>query len=117
MTQKSQQKMAKRTARHGRIRAKVSGTEARPRLAVFRSNRFVYGQLINDETGTTLAAVDSRAVKGATPTERATAVGAELAKKAKDLKVETVVFDRGGFPYQGIVAALADGAREGGLAF
>lgn len=113
--EKTQAKHAKRESRHKRIRAKIVGTATRPRLAVFRSNRFVYAQLIDDAAGKTLAAVDSRKVKGATAGEKATAVGTEIAKKAKDLKVEAVVFDRGGFPYQGTVAAVADGAREGGL--
>lgn len=113
--EKTQAKHAKRETRHKRIRAKIVGTATRPRLAVFRSNRFVYAQLIDDAAGKTLAAVDSRNVKGATAGEKATVVGTEIAKKAKDLKVESVVFDRGGFPYQGTVAAVADGAREGGL--
>lgn len=110
-------KNLKRVARHKRIRAKVAGTAARPRLAVFRSNRYVYVQLINDEAGKTLAAADSRTQTGATLTERAKLVGAAIAVAAKGLGISTVVFDRGGFRYQGIVAALADGAREGGLTF
>lgn len=114
---KTQYKVQKRASRHTRIRARVSGTAERPRLAVFRSNRFVYAQLIDDAAGKTLAAADSRTSKEATPLARATAVGAEIATKAKALGVSKVVFDRGGFRYQGIVAALADGARNGGLAF
>jgi large subunit ribosomal protein L18 len=86
-------------------------------LAVFRSNLFVYAQLIDDEAGKTLAAVDSRKEGKGTPTEKAQAVGAAIAKKAADQKITEVVFDRGGFRYQGIVAALADAAREGGLRF
>ncbi len=101
--------------RHNRIRARVSGTATKPRLAVFRSNRFLYAQLINDETGATLAAADSRTAKGANPTERATAVGKAIAELAKKAGIETAVFDRGGFKYQGAVAAVADGAREAGL--
>lgn len=115
--QKTQQKNARRVSRHARIRAKVSGTAARPRLAVFRSNRYVYAQLINDDANTTLASVDSRQVTGGTTKERAVTVGKEIAKKAAALKIDSIVFDRGGFPYQGMVAALADGAREGGLKF
>lgn len=111
------QKVAKRTRRHTRIRARVSGTLERPRLAVFRSNRFVYAQLINDETGTTLAAVDSRKAKGKTARERASEVGKMIAEIAKKAGIEKTVFDRGGFQYQGIIAAVADGAREGGLVF
>lgn len=101
--------------RHDRIRARVSGTQTKPRLAVFRSNRYLYAQLINDEAGTTIAAVDSRKVSGANPTERATEVGKAIAELAKKAGVEAVVFDRGGFKYQGAVAAVADGAREAGL--
>ena len=106
-----------RTKRHNRLRHKVSGTAARPRLAVFRSNKFVYAQIIDDVAGKTLAAVDSRKESKGTPVEKAKAIGAEIAKKATAAKVTEVVFDRGGFRYQGVVAALADGAREGGLKF
>ena len=115
--EKTQYKQTKRVARHNRIRAKVAGTATRPRLAVFRSNRFVYAQLINDDAGKTLAAVDTRTQKGATLTERSTAVGTVMAEKAKAAGVTEVVFDRGGFRYQGTIAALADGARSGGLVF
>jgi large subunit ribosomal protein L18 len=115
--EKTQYKTTKRNTRHNRIRAKVSGTKERPRLAVFRSNRFVYAQLIDDVAGKTLAAVDSRKVNGKTLTERAGTVGAEIATKAKTLGINSVVFDRGGFRYQGSVASLADGARSGGLEF
>ena len=111
------QKVAKRTRRHARIRAKVSGTAACPRLAVFRSNRFIYAQLINDESGTTVAALDTRKVKGETALVRAREAGKMLAAEAKKKGVERVVFDRGGFQYQGAVVELAEGAREGGLVF
>ncbi len=110
-------KVAKRTRRHARIRARVVGTEARPRLAVFRSNRFIYAQLINDETGKTLVAADSRKSKGANGEERAREVGAQIGTKAKAGGITSVVFDRGGFQYQGMIAALAEGARESGLSF
>jgi len=103
-----------RAKRHNRLRHKIVGTAVRPRLAVFRSNKAVYAQLINDETGTTLAACDSRTEKG-TRLETAKAVGATIAKKATDAKITEVVFDRGGFQYMGAVAAVADGAREAGL--
>ncbi|USN87492.1 MAG: 50S ribosomal protein L18 [Candidatus Nomurabacteria bacterium] len=115
--EKTQYKNTKRASRHNRIRAKVTGTAERPRLAVFRSNRFIYAQLINDVTGKTLAAADSRKVEGKTLTERANAVGTVIAKKAKEAGVEKVVFDRGGYRYQGTVASLADSARAGGLVF
>lgn len=114
---KSIEKLEKRARRHNRIRARVSGTASKPRLAVFRSNRYVYAQLINDETGTTLAAADSREVKGKNTSEKAIAVGGTIAETAKKAGVTTIVFDRGGFKYQGVVAALADGARQGGLLF
>ncbi len=114
--QKSIQKQTSRIRRHARIRARVIGSATKPRLAVFRSNRFVYAQLINDELGTTVAAVDSRKVAGATALERATVVGATIAEAAKKAGIEAVVFDRGGFRYMGAIAAVADGARKGGLA-
>ncbi len=114
--EKTQYKHAKRVVRHNRIRAKVTGTSERPRLAIFKSNRFVYAQLIDDTKGVTLAASDSRAFKG-TLTEGAVAVGADIAKKAAGKGVTTVVFDRGGFKYQGLIAALADSARGNGLTF
>jgi large subunit ribosomal protein L18 len=113
----SSQKVAKRTRRHARIRAKVSGTATCPRLAVFRSNRFIYAQLINDETGVTLVGTDTRKAKAKTAVERAKEVGGIIAAEAKKKGIEKVVFDRGGFQYQGAVVALAEGAREGGLAF
>lgn len=112
----TQAKTASRQARHARIRAKVHGTAARPRLAVFRSNRFLYAQLINDDTATTLAAADTRTGKG-TPAERAVALAATVAEKAKGAKVTTVTFDRGGFSYKGSIKAFADAAREAGLEF
>jgi large subunit ribosomal protein L18 len=111
------QKHVQRERRHNRIRSRVSGTATRPRLAVFRSNRYVYAQLINDETSTTLASADSREVKGENNTVRATEVGKQIAEAAKKVGIDAIVFDRGGFKYQGVVAALADGAREGGLQF
>lgn len=110
-------KVMQRTRRHARIRSRIIGTEARPRLAVFRSNRFVYAQLINDELGKTIAAVDSRVAKAAKPIDRAKEVGALIGAMAKEKGITTIVFDRGGFQYQGMVASLADGAREAGLTF
>lgn len=116
MINKSQTKAAKRAVRHKRLRANVIGTAIRPRLAVFRSNTAVYAQLIDDDAAKTIAAVDSRKEKG-TRLESAKAVGQTIAKKAADLKITEVVFDRGGFQYIGIIASVADGAREGGLKF
>lgn len=115
--EKTQYKKAKRVSRHKRIRAKVSGSLERPRLAIFRSNRFIYAQLIDDTTGKTLAALDTRKVEGKTLTERAIEVGKSIAEKAKTADIKAVVFDRGGFRYQGAIAALAEAAREKGLVF
>ena len=117
MINKSQQKTVSRVKRHNRLRHKVNGTAARPRLAVFKSNTAVYAQLIDDEAGKTLAAADSRQEKKGTQVEKAKAVGNMIAKKAAEAKLSEVVFDRGGFRYQGVVAAVAEGAREGGLRF
>lgn len=111
------QKVAKRTRRHARIRSRVSGTAACPRLAVYRSNRFMYAQLINDEMGTTVVGIDTRKIKGDTALLRAREAGKMIAEEAKKKGIERVVFDRGGFQYQGAVVELAEGAREGGLAF
>ena len=109
----------KREQIHKRIRAKISGTNERPRLSVFRSNQHIYAQLIDDEKGATLLALsDAHIKKGKhTKAELAKMVGVELAKKAKASGVESIVFDRGGFRYHGRVKQIADGAREGGLIF
>jgi large subunit ribosomal protein L18 len=110
-------KNEQRIRRHRRIRAKVSGTAERPRLAIFKSNTYFYAQLIDDVKGTTLAASSDMGLKAKTKTERAKLAGVELAKAAKAKKIASVVFDRGGFIYTGRVRAFADGAREGGLVF
>ncbi len=110
-------KVASRIRRHARIRAKIEGTAYRPRLSVYRSNRFIYAQLIDDESGKTLVAADSRGAKGKTPRERAIQVGTQIATAAKAKSIETVVFDRGGFMYQGTIVELANAAREAGLKF
>ena len=118
--EKTKAKKQKRDRRQKRIRSRVEGTAVRPRLAVFKSNRYVSAQVINDETGTTVAQVCSRNVaeaKGKNMTEGAKIVGKLVAEKAKATGVESVVFDRGGYIFTGIVAALAEGAREGGLVF
>lgn len=108
-----------RERKHARVRAKVSGTKDCPRLCVFRSNKHIEAQLIDDVRGATLVSASSVQLKLASGSniEAAKAVGAELAKKAKDAKITTVVFDRGGYVYHGRVAALAEAAREGGLKF
>ena len=102
------------------IRGKLSGTAERPRISVYRSNRYLYAQLIDDVAGRTLAAV-STAEEGinatASPVDESKAAGQRLAERAKAAGIETAVFDRNGYKYHGRVKALADGAREGGLAF
>ena len=109
-----------RLRRHRRVRAKVHGSAERPRLVVFRSNRGIEAQLVDDDTGRTLASAShlalAKSFKG-DKTEQAEAVGKALAAAAKKAGVDTCVFDRGGYLYHGRVKALADGAREGGLEF
>jgi large subunit ribosomal protein L18 len=112
-------KPAKRLKRRRRVRAKVRGTAERPRLSVFRSNKGVFAQLIDDVAGHTVAAVNwiEPELRDLQSTEQAKRAGELLAQRAKAAGVETCVFDRGGYQYHGRVAAFADGAREGGLAF
>ena len=108
-----------RERRHRRIRGKVTGTADRPRLAVFRSNKGIFAQLVDDESGRTLAGASWLALKSfsGNKTDQARAVGKALAAAAEQAGIETVVFDRGGYLYHGRVKALADGAREGGIKF
>src|SRR5919206_2314944 len=113
---------ARRLHRHRRVRARVSGTPQRPRLAVFRSLEHIYAQVIDDTSGRTLVAASTlepsiKAELKGTKTERARAIGRTVAERARAKGIEAVVFDRGGFLYHGRVAALADGAREAGLKF
>jgi len=110
---------ARRLRRRRRVRAKVVGTAERPRIAVFRSNRGIFAQLIDDGAGRTLAAVNwtEADLRGLGPMEQAAKAGQLLAERAKAQGIDTVVFDRGGYQYHGRVKALADGAREGGLNF
>ncbi len=110
---------ARRLKRRRRVRAKVHGSAERPRISVFRSNRGIFAQLVDDDSGRTLASVnwtesDLRSLK---PMEQAAKAGELLAQRAKAAGVETAVFDRGGYQYHGRVKALAEGAREGGLNF
>ncbi|MEK9160977.1 MAG: 50S ribosomal protein L18 [Patescibacteria group bacterium] len=109
-------KAASRTRRHKRVRGKISGTEARPRLAVFRSNRFISVQVINDDAGTTLVTAHGREFPGSLSVQAA-AVGKAIAERATAKGVKAVVFDRGGYSYAAQIKALADAAREGGLSF
>jgi large subunit ribosomal protein L18 len=115
VTTKPQQRLRRRK----RVRSKISGTAERPRLSVFRSNRGVFAQLIDDRSGATVAAVNwiEPDLRKLSPMDQAKRVGELLAERAKAAGVTTCVFDRGGYRYHGRVQALADGAREGGLAF
>jgi len=109
-----------RRHRHFRVRKKVHGSATRPRLAVFRSNRYIYAQIIDDDQGVTVASASSRegSFAGKTLTvETATEVGKLVGARAKDAGIDEIVFDRGGFAYHGRVKALADGARTAGLKF
>jgi large subunit ribosomal protein L18 len=110
---------ARRLKRRRRVRAKVRGTAERPRISVFRSNRGIFAQLVDDDAGRTLASVswteaDLRSLK---PMEQSKRAGELLAERAKGAGIERAVFDRGGYQYHGRVRALAEGAREGGLSF
>lgn len=104
-----------------RIRKKINGVAAKPRLSVFRSNAEIYAQLINDENGVTIASVSSKdkniVAQKVAKTEKSKLVGNAIALKATELGITTVVFDRGGYIYHGRVKAVAEGAREGGLQF
>ena len=112
-------KPAKRLKRRRRVRSKVQGTAERPRLSVFRSNRGVFAQLIDDVAGRTIVAVNwiEPELRNLQSMEQAKKAGELLAQRAKEAGVNTAVFDRGGYQFHGRVAALAEGAREGGLAF
>lgn len=114
-------KLIKRQKIRYRIRAKVAGTATKPRLAVFRSNAEIYAQLIDDTSGTTLAAASSRekdiVAQKVPKVDKSKLVGAAVARKATELGITTCVFDRGGNLYHGRIKAVADGAREGGLQF
>jgi len=114
---KIRDKKLKRTIR---VRSKIKGTKDRPRLSVFRSSRYIYAQIIDDEVGKTIVGVSEKHLGDKVPTtkvDKAKALGRLLAKKAIEKKVKKVVFDRRGYAYFGRVSAVADGAREGGLQF
>ena len=108
---------ARQVRRHARIRSKVSGTATRPRLSIYKSTTAIYAQVIDDLTGVTLAAADSRKSSAKTPLERAKDTGMIVAKAAAAKNINEVVFDRGGYEYKGKIKAIAEGAREGGLKF
>jgi large subunit ribosomal protein L18 len=107
----------KRKRRHNRVRAKVAGTIERPRLSVFKSNKDVYVQLIDDTKGLTLVAANSLKITDKTLSEKSKLIGIEIAKLAKEKNISKVVFDRSGYLYTGLIKLLADSAREGGLEF
>jgi large subunit ribosomal protein L18 len=115
------QKLSRRQNIRYRIRTKIAGTAQKPRLSVFRSNKDIYVQLIDDDNSVTIAAASSRdkdiAAQTGTKTEKSKLVGQAIARKAKELGIEAVVFDRGGNLYHGRVKQVAEGAREGGLVF
>lgn len=111
-------KVEARTHRHVRVRKKIAGTAERPRLAVFRSNKHIYAQLIDDVSGRTLvaaSALEAEATKAGKKSEVAKSVGALLGRRAKEQGIAAVVFDRGGYQYHGRVRQIAEGAREAGL--
>lgn len=110
-------KIARRNKIKTRIRGKVSGTSERPRMSVFRSNKAIYVQLIDDLKGSTLAAASSKGIADGTKVEIAAKVGEAIAKKALEQGIQEVVFDRNGYLYHGRVKSLADAARKGGLKF
>jgi large subunit ribosomal protein L18 len=112
-------KRQQRLRRRRRVRARVEGSAERPRLSVYRSNRGIFAQLVDDSRGVTLAAVNwiEPELRKLTASEQAKRAGELLAERAKAAGIETCVFDRGGYQYHGRVRALAEGAREGGLAF
>jgi large subunit ribosomal protein L18 len=113
------EKSKRRTRRRTRIRGKVQGTPERPRLSVYRSNRGIFAQLVDDESGRTLASVNwtEAELRSLKPMEKATKAGELLAERARAASLEACVFDRGGYRYHGRVKALAEGARSGGLKF
>jgi large subunit ribosomal protein L18 len=120
MSDSAKQKREARIRRHRRVRKKVRGTAERPRLAVFRSNKHITAQIIDDRSGRTLAAASTTEAAASGPGGNIAAaqqVGERLAERAKAAGIDTVVFDRGGFIYHGRIAALADAARKGGLEF
>jgi large subunit ribosomal protein L18 len=110
-------KKIQRDRRRKRVRAKIFGVSSKPRLSVFRSNKYISAQLIDDSKGVTLASATSKSIKGKSVLDKARAVGQSIAKQAASKNISAVVFDRGGYIYTGSVRAVADGAREAGLKF
>lgn len=113
----SQVKKNQRDRRRKRIRVKIFGVSDKPRLSVFRSNKYISAQLVDDEKGVTLASATSKNIKGKSVVEKAKAVGLSIGEQAKSKNIKMAIFDRGGYLYTGSVAAVAVGARENGLKF
>jgi large subunit ribosomal protein L18 len=107
----------KRKKRHNRVRAKVIGSSERPRLSVFKSNKDIYVQLIDDAKGLTIVSANSLKISGKTLSEKSVIIGSEIANLAKSKNISKVVFDRSGYLYTGLIKALAESARQGGLEF
>ncbi|MEI8338025.1 MAG: 50S ribosomal protein L18 [bacterium] len=114
---KTNQKTLKRESRKRRIRSRVNGTLERPRVSIFRSSKFIYAQLINDEESKTIVACSSAVIEKGTKTEKATKAGKDFAKQIQEKGIKKVVFDRGGYIYTGRVKAFAEALREAGLDF
>lgn len=110
-------KLSQVERRHRKIRSKISGTVERPRVSVFRSNHYIYVQIIDDQSGKTLVSVHSKKAKTKSPSGKIKEIGLELASQAKKKNISKVVFDRGGYLYGGKIKVLADSLREGGLEF
>lgn len=110
-------KKEKRERRRKRIRAKISGTPSCPRISIFKSNKYIVAQLIDDTNGKTLFGISSKDVKGKNNVEKAFILGESISLKAKELGINKAVFDRGGFMYTGSIKAVSDGARKNGLEF
>ncbi len=113
----NQTSRTKRIRRKARIRSKVKGTEIRPRLSIFKSNKYMSAQIINDDLGATLVSGTTKTISGKSELEKARALGKVIAEKALKQNISKVVFDRGGYIYTGKVSAIAEGARDGGLEF
>ncbi len=114
---KTKAKKEKKERRQRRIRAKVSGTSEKPRLSVFKSNKFLYAQIIDDEIGKTLISASTKEIKQGDEANKPKSLGELIAKKAKEKNISKIVFDRSGYIYTGKIKDFADGARAGGLSF
>ena len=114
---KTNVKADQRKSRHARIRARISGTSEKPRLSIFKSNRHMYAQLVDDATGVTILGISSEKAEGKKMSEKSQSLGKMIAQAALAKKISKIAFDRGGFKYTGKIKAFADAAREGGLKF